>query len=146
LTDAQWQIDLPELYPQMLEDGRATARVKALLGGVFQPNNIYSLSAVHIHMTADLAKDVKELNFRYNNDLTYDNCHCGLSPFAIIGVSTAMASKCRHHEDCFSHTSTPILAEVALSETVPDAIPSEYHGMTNFLEWYVKLLRLVVGP
>jgi hypothetical protein len=72
----------------MLEEGRTTARVKAFLGDVFQPNgDIYLLVAVPIHVTADLAKDVKELNFGNNNDLTYDNCHRGLSPFALIGVA-----------------------------------------------------------
>jgi hypothetical protein len=146
LTDAQWLTDLPELYPRMLEEGRTSARVKALLEDVFQPDDIYSLSAVHIHVTADLAKDVKELNFGYNNDLTYDNCHRGISPFAMIGVSMATASKRRRHEDRFSRTSTLTLAEVASSETVPDAIPSEYHGMISLLKRYVELLRLVVGP
>jgi hypothetical protein len=130
----------------MLEEGRTTARVKALLGDIFQPDDIYSLSAVHIHVTADLAKDVKELNFGYDNDLTYDNCHRGLSPFAMIGVSMATASKRRRHEDRFTRTSTLTLAEVASAETTPDAIPSEYHGMINLLKRYVELLRLVVGP
>jgi hypothetical protein len=146
LTDAQWLTDLPELYPRMLEEGRTSARVKALLDDVFQPEDIYSLSAVHIHVTADLAKDIKELNFGYNNDLTYDNCHRGISLFAMIGVSMATASKRRRHEDRFSRTSTLTLAEVAMAETTPDAIPSEYHGMINLLKRYVKLLRLVVGP
>jgi hypothetical protein len=117
----------------MLEEGRTTARVKALLGDVFQPDDIYSLAAVHIHVTADLAKDVKELNFGYNHDLTYDNCHRGLSPFAMIGVSMATASKRRRHKDRFSPTSTLMLAEVASSETTPNAIPSEYHDMINLL-------------
>jgi hypothetical protein len=36
LTDAQWDTDLPELYPRMLEEGRTTARVKALLEDVFR--------------------------------------------------------------------------------------------------------------
>jgi hypothetical protein len=44
---------------------------------------------------ADMAKDVKELNFGYNNDVAYDSCHRGLSPFAVIGVSMATASKRR---------------------------------------------------
>jgi hypothetical protein len=130
----------------MLEEGRTSARVKALLEDVFQPDDIYSLSAVHIHVTADLAKDIKELNFGYNNDLTYDNCHRGISPFAMIGVSMATASKRRRHEDRFSRTSTLTLAEVAMAETAPDAIPAEYHGMINLLKRYVELLRLVVGP
>jgi hypothetical protein len=58
----------------------------------------------------------------------------------------ATGSKRRRHEDRFSRTSTLTLAEVAMAETTPDAIPSEYHGMINLLKRYVELLRLVVGP
>jgi hypothetical protein len=146
LTDAQWLTDLPELYPRMLEEGRTTARVKALLETLLQPDDIFSLSAVQIHVTADMAKDIKELNFGYNNDLTYDNCHRGISPFTMIGVSMATASKRRRYEDRFSRTSTLTLAEVAQAETTPDAIPSEYHGMINLLKRYAELLRLLLGP
>jgi hypothetical protein len=35
LTDAQWETDLPELYTKMLEEGRTTAKVKALLEDIF---------------------------------------------------------------------------------------------------------------
>ena len=92
LTDAQWLAELPDIYPRMLEEGRTTARVKALLESTFQPGDIFSLSAVHLHVTADLAKDMRDLNFGFNNDLTYKNCHRSISPFTMIGVS--MASPC----------------------------------------------------
>jgi hypothetical protein len=147
--DVQWQTELPELYPRMLEEEgpRTSARGIVLLEDVFQLDDLFSLSAVHIHVTGDLIKDVEELNFGLNNDLTYDNCHHGLLPFAIIGVSMAMASKSRHPEDQFSHTSTLTLAEVRVSvETTSDVIPSDYHGMINLLKCYVELLWLDVGP
>ena len=44
LTDAQWLAELPDVYPRMLEEGRTTARVKALLESTFQPDVIFSLS------------------------------------------------------------------------------------------------------
>jgi hypothetical protein len=146
LTDAQWLTELPDVYPRMLEEGRTTARVKALLESTFQPDDLFSLSAVHLHVTADLAKDMRDLNFGFNNDLTYENCHRGISPFTMIGVSMATASKRRRHEDRFARTSNLTLAEVALAETTPDAIPSEYHGLINLLRRYVELLRLILGP
>ena len=64
-----------------------------------------------------MAKDLKELNFGYNNDLSYDTSHRGLSPFAVIGVSMLEASKRRRHADWFYRTSQLTLAEVAQSET-----------------------------
>jgi hypothetical protein len=129
----------------MLEEGRTTARVKALLEDTFRPEDRYSLSAVYLQATADMAKDLKELNFGYSNDLSYDTCHRGISPFAVIGVSMATASKRRRHADRFARTSNLTLAEVAQAETTPDALPQEYHGLVNLLRRYVEFLRHVVG-
>ncbi len=72
---------------------------------------------------ADLAKDIKELNFGYSNDWSYETSHRGLLPFAVIGVSMATASKWRLYADRFSWTSNLTLAEVALAEMTPDALP-----------------------
>jgi hypothetical protein len=85
LTDAQWDTDLPGFYTRMLEEGRTTAWVKALLEDTFRPNNKYSLSAVYLQATAEMAKNLKELNYGYSNNLSYDT----ISPFAVIGVLMA---------------------------------------------------------
>jgi hypothetical protein len=69
----------------MLEEGRTTPRVKALLEDMFRPDDMYSLNAVYLGFTADMAKDVKELNFGFNNDMLYDSCHRGISPFTVMG-------------------------------------------------------------
>lgn len=129
----------------MLEEGRTTAHVKALLEDIFRPDDLFSLSSVHLGVTTDMAKDIKELNFGYSNDWSYDTCHRGLSPFAVIGVSMATASKRRRHADRFTRTSNLTLAEVAQSETTPDPLPTEYYGLVNLLRQYVELLRHSVG-
>jgi hypothetical protein len=113
LTDAQWDTDLPELYTRMLEEGRTTMRVKALLEDVFRPDDRYSLTNVHLGVTTEMAKDIKDLNFGYSNDWSYDTCHRGLSPFAVIGVSMATTSKRRRHAERFTRTNNLTLAEVA---------------------------------
>jgi hypothetical protein len=104
LNDAQWDTDLPEVYTRMLEEGRTTARVKALLEDIFRPDDLFLLNNVQLGVTTDMAKDIKELNFGYSNDWSYDTCHRGLSPFAVIGVSMATASKRRRHADRFNRT------------------------------------------
>jgi hypothetical protein len=145
LTDAQWNTDLPDLYPRMLEEGRTTTRVKALLEDIFRPDDLFSLASVHLTVTDDMAKDIKEINLGYNNDLSYDSSHRGVSPFAVIGVSMATASRRRRHADRFTRTTNLTLAEVAMSDTTPDPIPTEYHGTINLLRRYVEFLRRVVG-
>ncbi len=47
----------------MLEEGRTTVRVKALLEDTFRPNYAFALTAVYLCVTADMAKDIKELSF-----------------------------------------------------------------------------------
>jgi hypothetical protein len=75
LTDAQWETDLPELYTRMLKEGRTTAKVKALLEDIFRPIDDFSLAAVQINETDELAKDIKNINLGYNNDMSYKCCH-----------------------------------------------------------------------
>jgi hypothetical protein len=82
LTNAQWDTDLPEFYTHMLEEGQTTTRVKALLEDIFCAQDILSLASVHLGVTTDLAKDIKEFNFGYSNDRSYDTCHSGISPFS----------------------------------------------------------------
>jgi hypothetical protein len=104
LTDAQWNTDLPELYPRMLEEGRTTTWVKALLEDIFRPDDIFSLSSIHLTVADDMAKDIKQINLGYNNNLFFDTSHCRVSPFAVIGVSMTTASRWRRYADRFIRT------------------------------------------
>jgi hypothetical protein len=128
LTDTQWDTDLPELYTGMLEEGRTMAHVKVLLEDTFWPDDMLSLNVVYLGVTVDMVKDVKELNLGYNNNMSYDTCHHGISPFTIIRVSMSTASKQRRHANSFLRTSNLTLAEVTTAETTPNALPTEYHG------------------
>jgi hypothetical protein len=82
-----------------------------------------SINTILLGVTADLAKDINELNFCYSNDWSYETSHCGLSLFAVVGVFMATASKWCLYADRFSWTSNLTLAEVALAEMRPDALP-----------------------
>lgn len=86
LTDAKRDTNLPELSTRMLEEERTTAHVKALLEDTFSPDDRFLLTAVHLGIMVEMEKDFKELNFDYNNDLSYNSSHRGLSPFTVIGI------------------------------------------------------------
>jgi hypothetical protein len=144
LTDAQWETDLPELYTRMLEEGRTTAKVKALLEDIFRPDGDFSLAAVQINVTDELAKDIKNINLGYNNNMSYECCHRGISPFAMIGLSMATASKRRRMADRFTRTNNLTLAEVSMANNTPDPIPTGYHEAVNLLRRYAGLLQHVV--
>jgi hypothetical protein len=57
----------------------------------------------------------------------------------------ATASKRRRQADRFTRTSNLTLAEIAQAETLPDPLPTEYHGLVNLLRRYVELLRHMEG-
>jgi hypothetical protein len=86
----------------MLEEGRTTERIKALLEYIFCPADLFSLESVQLSATDDMAKDVKNLNYGYNKDLCYELSHRGVSPFAVIGVSMVTASRCRRQADRYT--------------------------------------------
>jgi hypothetical protein len=54
----------------MLEEGRTTARIKALLEDTFLPADLFSLELVQLSVMNDMAKDVKYLSYSHNNDLS----------------------------------------------------------------------------
>jgi hypothetical protein len=145
LTDLQWDTDLPELYTRMLEEGRTTATVKALLEDIFRPADLFSLESVQLSATDEMAKDVKTLNYGHNNDLSYESSHRGVSPFTVIGVTMATASRRSRQADRFSRTSNLTLAEVTMADTNPDPIPKDYHGTVNLLRRYTMFLQHIVG-
>jgi hypothetical protein len=129
----------------MLEEGRTPTRVKALLEDLFRPEDIFDLSTVHLRVTGDIAKDVKDINHGFNNDLSYDTCRRGVSPFTVIGVSVATASRRCRIAECYTQTTNLTLSEVASADTSPGPIPTEYHGLVNLLHFYVGVLQTVVG-
>jgi len=72
LEDAEFNTEKPNMYGRMLTKGRKTiARVRALLEDILRPQgDMSTLLTVVVHVTDNLARDVKELNFGYQNDRT----------------------------------------------------------------------------
>jgi hypothetical protein len=75
--------------------------------------DLLSLESVQLSVMDKMAKDVKHLNYSHNNDLSYESSHCGISPFAVIGVSMATASRQQCQTDRYTRTSNLTLAEAA---------------------------------
>jgi len=100
---------------------------------------------VHLQVTDEMAKDVKEINFGYNNDLSYESSHRGLSPFTVIGISMATASSRRRQAERLTRTTHLSLSDVTTADSSPDPIPTDYHGLVNLLKRYVTLLQKTVG-
>jgi hypothetical protein len=72
----------------VLDEGKIKAQIiKALFEeDVFCPTDS-SLSAVHLSVVAEMAKDIEEINCGHNKDLSYGTSHRCLSHLAMIGIS-----------------------------------------------------------
>ena len=86
----------------MLEEGRTTLKVRYLLEDVFKPSDTFSLDSVDLNVRDELAKDIKKLNLGFNNDLSYETSHRGVSPFSVLGISLTTASRHRRAADGLS--------------------------------------------
>jgi hypothetical protein len=92
-----------------------------------------------------MAKDLKQLNFGFNNDLSHDTSHREISPFAVVGTSIATASRRWRQAECYSRTSNLTLAEVTMVDTTPDPISTQYHRDVSLLQRYLTFLEHLVG-
>lgn len=122
-----------------------TARMRALLKDIFRPVDLFSLELVQLNVTDGMAKEVKNLNYRFNNDVSDESSHWGILPFALIDVSMATASQLCWQADQYTRTSNLTLTEVAMADTNPDLIPTEYHELVNLLRRYNVFLHHLVG-
>jgi hypothetical protein len=92
-----------------------------------------------------MTKDVRNLNYGHANDPLYESSHRGVSPFTVIGVSMATASRRRRQAEGYTRTTHVTLAEVTMADTNPDPIPTDYHGTINLLRRYTMFLQHLVG-
>ena len=131
----------------MLTEGRKTVgRVRALLEDILRPHDDFSaLTTVVVHVTDDLAKDVKENNNGYRNDRTYDTCHRGLSPFTVVNVSMSTMSSRSRKADQLKQAAFLTPADVAGGDSFPDPIPTRYIDAMELLKRYLCLLDAIVG-
>jgi hypothetical protein len=142
LDDDEWLTDLPRLYSRMLTDGRKTIKVRATLQALTRPREL-SMDAIVIPITDDMAKDVKDLNFGYMNDLAYSTCHRGISPFTVVPVKSSTAAM-RSRKDARLRRVTTVTMNDDM-ESTPDPLPKDFNGLLHLLRCYLALLEVVVG-
>ena len=138
--------ELPEVFPRILEEGRTTARVKAVMRELLVPDEDDSFQAIHILVTDEMAKDFKNLEFGYNGDTSYTTCHRGISPFMVIPVSLTVASQRRRAADRYAKVGSNLtLNEVTGAETAPDSTPRNYTELMDLLRSYMFVLQRMFG-
>ena len=147
LEDHEFDLERPAIYDRMLTEGRKPmSRVRVLLEDILRPqDDLTSLSTVLVQVTDDIAKDKKELNFGFGEDVTYQSCHRGLSPFAVVNVSMATMSMRQQKAERYAKVTFQTSADVEANESFPDPIPTTFHEATELLKRYMYWLDAIVG-
>jgi len=123
---------------------KTVGRVRALLEDILRPqDDLSALTTVVVHMTDDLAKDVKELNFGYRNNQTYKTCHRGLSPSTVVNVSMSTMSSRSRKVDRLKQATFLTPTCVAAGDLFPDPILTRYIDGMELLKQYLCLLDAI---
>jgi hypothetical protein len=85
----------------MMEEGRTLLRIESILQEAFTPL-LDAESPVHIFVSVDLVRDVKDLRFGFSNDLSFEICHRGISPFTVTAMSHEQVSSRKRLHDRMS--------------------------------------------
>ena len=134
----------PPIYDLMMEEGRILPRIEAIVQEAFVPFPDAE-SSVHIFVSADLMRDVKDLRFGFINDLSFDICHHGISPFTVAAMSHEQASSYKRLHDRMSRVSSLAAADVARMEHQPNPCPRTFDGLLRLVATYHKLLTVLFG-
>jgi hypothetical protein len=106
----------------------------------------YDPDPVLVYASQELIKDVKDLRFGYNGDLSYASCHRGIiSPFAVLTVLMETQAKRRKVQERASQATFLSTMDVQMFEADPGICPSTYHGIRDLLRKYMKLLSVMFG-
>lgn len=108
----------------MLKEGQTKIRTQAVMQDLLAPDDEDMFNVVQILVTEEMAKDLKNLDFRFNGDTNYSTCHRGILPFMLIPVSMAQASQRRRAAERYARVGTNLtLDDVTGAETTPDTTP-----------------------
>jgi hypothetical protein len=146
LTPDIYATEIPEVFVWMLEEGRSKIRIQGVMRELLVPDEDDTFNTVHVLVTEEIAKDFRNLDFGFNGDTSYSTCHRGISPFMVIPVSMTQASQRRRAADPYARVGSNLtLADVAGSETTPDATPPNYRELMDLLKCYCFVLQRMFG-
>ena len=144
LSEAEFSIHCPKIFQAFLDEGRKPERIETVLSKFLVPD-LDDDFPVDIFVSQELIKDIKQWKFGYGNDRGFDTCHRGISPFAVIPLTSEHASHRRRAHDRFKAATTVSVDDVARFESNPGPIPRDFEALLSLLWSYQKLLVTLFG-
>jgi hypothetical protein len=144
LEPPNYDVGRPPIYGLILAEGRSMVKVEAVLQKCLAPAPD-DWDPVRVYISQELVRDVKDLKFGWGNENTYDTCHRGMSPFAVLQVSMEQQTKRRKTQERADRATFLSTDDVRALETEPGCCPPNYYGMMSLLKRYIHLLTVLFG-
>ena len=144
LDPANYDVGRPPIYAVFLAEGRSMVKVEAVLQKFLTPAP-NDWDPIRVYVSQELVRDMKDLKFGWGNENTHDTCHRGISPFAVLQVSMDQQTKRRKTQERADRATYLSTDDVRALEAEPGCCPGSYHGMTNLLRRYIRLLTVLFG-
>jgi hypothetical protein len=147
LPRAQFEEELPPFYSDWMKDGKTKEAARTWLTHHIQSNGpTMRLHPSTIYVSDDMVNDIKALNFRRGGELTYADCHRGLSPFMCPSVGAKKRKEMDKKQERHAQATLVTPDDVRLSETGPGELPSGVYGVLQQLSRYSSILEVLAGP
>jgi hypothetical protein len=144
LEPANYEAGRPPIYAMLLAEGRSMVKVEAVLQKLMAPA-LDDWDPVRVYVSQELVRDMKDLKFGWGNENTYDTCHRGISPFAVLQVSMEQQTKRRKTQERADRATFLSTDDVRSLEAEPGCCPPNYYGMMSLLKRYIRLLTVLFG-
>lgn len=135
---------IPLCLEELIKEGRTTAGVTRVLQKRLRPR-IDSDNPTRIFLSADLVKDIKDLNFAFDGEVDFEDCHRGLSPFAVPYSALAKNKKAKKRLEVLKEATSTTPADVSDAKDIKVLPPHNYESLLRVLANYDRLLEVVVG-
>ena len=144
LDPANYEAGRPPIYAVILAEGRSMVKVEAVLQKFLAPASD-DWDPIRIYVSQELVRDMKDLKFGWGNENTYDTCHRGITPFAVLQVTMEQQTKRRKTQERADRATYLSTEDVRSLEAEPGCCPTSYLAMLNLLKRYIRLLTVLFG-
>jgi hypothetical protein len=86
LTVPEMETSLPAFHEQLLTEGRTKKGTEAVLAQVLRPRDDTDDPGL-VYVSPELVSNIKNCKYGLGWDRSYQNCHRGISPFAVPHMS-----------------------------------------------------------
>jgi hypothetical protein len=145
LDPANYDAGRLPIYAVFLAKERLMVKVEAVLQKYLAPPPD-DWDPIRLYVLQDLVHDMKDLKLGWGNENTYDTCHRGITPFAVMQVSMDQQTKRRKTQERAEMATYLSTEDVrAALEAEPGCCPASYHSMLNLMKRYICLLTMLFG-